>query len=96
LASLELATQACVQDLEIAGWAPDQALLLQREALCLGVGLAVLGGVHGRDGEPASVPLAADGFRQTLECWLHRGDAPARFRGHAPGGDQPDLFAAGP
>ncbi len=95
LGSLELATHACVQDLEVAGWAPDRALRLQRDALCLGVGLAVLGGVHGRDGEPVSSSPAADGFRQTLECWLHRGDAPARVQGRTRGGGQPDLFAGG-
>lgn len=93
LLSLELATQACVQDLEAAGWTADQALRLQREALCFGVGLAVLGVSQSPGGQQTRVAPNADGFRLTLERWLHQGQQSAQSAVHLPGGGQPDLFA---
>lgn len=90
---LELATQACVQDLEAAGWTADQALRLQREALCLGVGLAVLGVSQSPGGQQARVAPNAHGFRLILERWLHQGQQSARSPVHLPGGGQSDLFA---
>ena len=93
LASLELATKPCVLELEAAGWTHEQARQLQREALCLGVGLADLGASQGRGGEAASVPLEAEGFRQTLARWLREGDWKAVPQDRPPEAGQPDLFA---
>lgn len=93
LEALEQATQPCVDDLEMAGWAPKAAWRVHREALFLGVGLATLGSrsIHGRESEGSL--LGVVGFRSTLERWLAHGEGqPAAQMGVA-GSGQHDLFA---
>ncbi|WP_168708482.1 TetR/AcrR family transcriptional regulator [Hydrogenophaga sp. PAMC20947] len=93
LDALEHATRACVDDLEAAGWAPDRARGLQREALCLGFGLATLGSLSGHGGDRAGAPSAVNGFRITLERWLAHGVALPSAQAPLQAAGQPDLFA---
>jgi AcrR family transcriptional regulator len=85
LEALVSATRICVEDLEAAGWHAEDARRLHREAVCLGVGLIVVGGAS--DGATAS-----DGFRATLTRWLAQPAGESRPTGSEVVAGQPDLF----
>ena len=85
LEALEFATRVCVEDLELAGWRAEDARRLHTEAVCLGVGLIVLGGAS--DGAAARY-----GFRATLTRWLEQSAGQSHPPGSPVVAGQPDLF----
>lgn len=93
LEALERATQSCVDDLEMAGWASSAAKRLHREALFLGVGLATLGAGPDPQVESEVAPPGFGCFRASLERWLANGGGQVAVQADAAGSGQHDLFS---